>query len=170
MKIKIVSCNNPNYWYSSKIGEVFDVEKFNDIDYILNYELSFILKIDCIVLNNESEKEFKMKAEIIDQHVQDPITKAVDKISDLFGDDIPHSSEVAKILKELVNENSKPIPEKLVQITMTINEANNLRDYFGGHTFISDPIYGCAYKIDKDVINDLVLKLNSIVPGNRIYK
>jgi len=51
IKVKILSCENPDCWYSDKIGQVFEVEQHNNAMYALTDNKSLaIWKSDCVVI------------------------------------------------------------------------------------------------------------------------
>ena len=48
MKVKVVSSFLPSYWYSKKVGDVFDVEPFSDTHWIKLGSSGFLFdKRDC---------------------------------------------------------------------------------------------------------------------------
>jgi len=55
MKVKIIKSSTVDYWYSDRIGEVFEVNNYSDDRYIVLDErvptLSFILKEDTVQEN-----------------------------------------------------------------------------------------------------------------------
>lgn len=51
MKVKIVKCSEPQFWYKNHIGEVFEVEGYDATNYdIINnpkYSTHLLVKVDC---------------------------------------------------------------------------------------------------------------------------
>ena len=60
-QIKIIGSCRPIYWYSSHIGEVFDIEREHDDVFWVREKglyrcLNFVLKSDCEVINNQDNQ------------------------------------------------------------------------------------------------------------------
>ena len=59
MKIKVISCSNPSYWYHNEIGNIFTILKDNDVDdvdYYVKQDISgwyMIRKNDAKIINEE---------------------------------------------------------------------------------------------------------------------
>ncbi|MDE3023395.1 MAG: hypothetical protein KGI54_16355 [Pseudomonadota bacterium] len=56
MKIKITQAGRPSYWYSSRVGEVFDVSQADEDDYEVtsgDEEKCYIAKEDCEIVQEE---------------------------------------------------------------------------------------------------------------------
>lgn len=51
MKVKIVKCSNPQYWYSDMIGIVFEVDNGAEVYNLKDYPLCSILTEDCEIQN-----------------------------------------------------------------------------------------------------------------------
>jgi len=61
MKVKIISCNRPTYWYYDQVGREFEVYDYNKSDYKVvsdNICGSYILKSDCEIIP-DVQNEFK---------------------------------------------------------------------------------------------------------------
>ena len=64
MKVKIIQATYNDYWYSEHIGEEFNVEESNTVDYIITdinseYNHNYILREDCKIINEEKEEIIK---------------------------------------------------------------------------------------------------------------
>jgi len=60
MKIKIIDCSDSMFWYSSHVGEIFDVQRIShDVFWCRERNeygcLNIVLKKDCEVLEKEEE-------------------------------------------------------------------------------------------------------------------
>lgn len=67
MRVQIINCSSPGYWYSNKIGEQFDVIFENKNSYETNYTSnipgiisSSIVKSDCIDINILKKNKLKI--------------------------------------------------------------------------------------------------------------
>ena len=57
MKVKIIKCENPEYWYADKIGEVFEVEEWDIRNYKKFGSCDLIIKSDCEIVENDTQEK-----------------------------------------------------------------------------------------------------------------
>lgn len=56
MRIKIIKCSQPKFWYSDKVGQVFSVIDKSTRDYYININGNHnysILVVDAVILNKK---------------------------------------------------------------------------------------------------------------------
>ena len=54
MNVRVIKCEDDNFWYSKNIGDVFSVVDYGTSDYILKDCSGIILKADCEILVDSS--------------------------------------------------------------------------------------------------------------------
>ena len=57
MKVKIIKCKSPEYWYANIIGEVFEVEEWDIHNYKKLESCDLISKSDCEIVENDTQQE-----------------------------------------------------------------------------------------------------------------
>lgn len=57
MRIRIVKCSNPHYWYINNVGEEFEVMSYSDLNYGVitsnRYMFSLVVKDDCELIEDD---------------------------------------------------------------------------------------------------------------------
>lgn len=66
MKVKIIKCSKPHWWYIDCIGNVYEVESFNEEDYKVIDPMYFFLlyKSDCQIIEEPKQNNMKKKVYI----------------------------------------------------------------------------------------------------------
>ena len=57
MKVKIIKCKSPEYWYANIIGEVFEVEEWDIRNYKKLESCDLIIKSDCKIVENDTQQK-----------------------------------------------------------------------------------------------------------------
>lgn len=59
MKVKVLKCSKPTYWYANKIGQEFEVSQFTNDDHysLINTPLHCLDKKDCEIVKSKFEQK-----------------------------------------------------------------------------------------------------------------
>ena len=117
MKVRITKSGKKTYWYSNRIGEVFEVtqsERYSEsYQFKNNGILNFIDKVDCEILQPTGENDFNTQALSPQEEPNDKLFQAAVAAMQglLIGNDLPPNSDTVEyawtLAETFINEGKK---------------------------------------------------------------